>query len=89
MKKLLVRVKEIKGKCNIHKVGDYFEVSGSMLTLPLNRHVCFYALSSLIPLLPAKQRKVDEPNDWLPRVREVSCPDPEGRVIWEIVEMSE
>jgi len=38
----------------------------------------------LLPLLPAKQRKIDEPDDWLPKVFEIECPDPKGRVIWEI-----
>jgi len=37
-------------------------------------------------LLPARQRKIDEPDDWLPKVFEVMCPDPKGRVIWEIIE---
>ena len=45
-----------------------------------------YALASLLPLLPAKERKIDEPGDWLPEVREIQCPDPEGIVIWEIIE---
>ncbi len=89
MKKLIVRVKEVRGRCNVHVVGDYFEVYGSRITLPPGKHICFYSLSSLIPLLPAKQRKIDEPGDWMLKVKEVECPDPEGRVIWEIVDVSE
>ncbi len=89
MKRLIVRVKAVRGRCDVHKVGDYFEVNGSRITLPPGGHVCFYSLSSLIPLLPAKQRKIDEPHDWMVRVNEVECPDPEGRVIWEIVEVAE
>ena len=49
-----------------------------------NKHICIYALSSLLPLLPAKQRNIDEKDDWLPEVFEIECPDPQGRVIWEI-----
>ncbi|MCD6509132.1 MAG: TIGR04076 family protein [Thermoprotei archaeon] len=87
MKTLLIRVKEIQGHCDIHKVGDCFRLEGGKLSLPgPNRHVCIYALASLLPLLPAKQRKIDEPDDWLPRVREIQCPDPKGRVIWEVIE---
>jgi len=90
MKKLLVRVREIRGHCNVHKEGDCFRLEGARLTFPgPNRHVCIYALSSLLPLLPAKQRKIDEPGDWLPRVDRVQCPDPEGIVIWEIIEEEE
>ena len=85
MKTLIVKVKEIEGHCDSHKVGDCFRLEGGKLSFPReNKHVCIYALSSLLPLLPAKQRKTDEPDDWLPKVFEVECPDPKGRVIWEI-----
>lgn len=86
MKNLVVRVKEVRGKCNVHKPGDCFKLISGRLVLPgPNKYVCIYALSSLLPLLPAKQRNIVEPSDWLPKVREVQCPDPKGVVIWEIV----
>jgi uncharacterized repeat protein (TIGR04076 family) len=85
MKILIVKVKAIEGVCDTHKVGDCFRLEGGKLSFPgKNKHVCIYALSSLLPLLPSKQRKIDEPNDWLPKIFEVECPDPKGRVIWEI-----
>jgi len=85
MKTLIVRVKAIGGCCDTHKVGDCFRLEGGKLSFPEgNKHVCIYALSSVLPLLPAKQRKIDEPNDWLPKVFEVECPDPKGRVVLEI-----
>jgi len=85
MKTLVVKVKAIEGCCNVHKIGDCFRLEGGKLSFPgENRHVCIYALSSLLPLLPAKQRNIDDPDDWLPTVFEVECPDPKGRVIWEI-----
>lgn len=85
MKTLVVKVKAINGKCDTHKVGDCFRLEGGRLSLPeQNKHVCIYALSSLLPLLPAKQRELNEPNDWLQEASQVECPDPRGRVIWEI-----
>ncbi len=85
MKTLIVTVKAVDGLCGTHRVGDCFRLEEGRLSFPSeNKHVCIYALSSLLPLLPAKQRKIDEPEDWLPRVFEVECPDPKGRVIWEI-----
>jgi len=85
MKTLIMKVKAIEGHCDTHKVGDRFRLDGGKLSLPgENKHVCIYALSSLLPLLPAKQRKVDEPGDWLPNASDIECPDPKGRVIWEI-----
>jgi carbon-monoxide dehydrogenase iron sulfur subunit len=85
VKTLIVKVKKIEGHCDTHRVGDCFKLEGGRLSFPEeNKHICIYALSSLLPLLPAKQRQIDEPNDWLPKVFEVECPDPKGRVIWEI-----
>jgi carbon-monoxide dehydrogenase iron sulfur subunit len=85
MKTLIVKIKAIEGCCDTHKIGDCFRLKGGRLSFPgENKHVCIYALSSLLPLLPAKQRNIDEPDDWLPKVFEVECPDPKGRVIWEI-----
>ena len=87
VKSLLIRIKEIRGKCEIHKVGDCFCVEDGTISFPEpNKHLCMYALASLLPLLPAKERKIDEPDDWLPEVREIQCPDPKGVVIWEIIE---
>lgn len=86
MRSLTIRVKEILGSCDKHKVGDYFRIENGKLIIPEGvEHLCIYALSSLLPLIPAKERRIDEPDDWLPRVSEVHCPDPYGRVIWEIV----
>lgn len=88
MKSLLIRVKEIRGACTNHVVGDCFRIDGSKLSLPEgNKHVCIYALSSLLPLITAKQRNIVEENDWLPRKRLVQCPG--GTVIWEIIELEE
>jgi uncharacterized repeat protein (TIGR04076 family) len=85
MQDLKIRVKEIKGVCDIMKVGDYCIVRGSRLSIPESPHFCYWALNSILPMLPAKQRKIDEPNDWLPTTWEIECPDPQGQVILEIV----
>jgi len=90
VKSLLVRVREIRGRCDNHVVGDCFRVDGGRLSFPgSNKHVCLYALASILPLIPAKQRNIIEKNDWLPRTRLVQCPDPNGVVIWEIEELEE
>lgn len=34
-----------------------------------------YSLAALLPLLPAKQRELDE-NDWMLSDCEIACPDP-------------
>ena len=82
---LRVTVDEVKGFCDLPmKPGDYFEVRGGRITIPTGGHVCLWALAALIPMFPAKQRNSGEPNDWLPRTSRMSCPDPDGMVIYRI-----
>ena len=58
-----------------HKVGDYFEVVGENLVFPQTSSFSMYSLSALLPLLPAKQRPLQE-NDWMLSDCEIACPDP-------------
>ena len=60
MKDLKITVKEIRGYCDTMQEGDCFTVSGGKLT---TEHFCYWALNAILPLLPAKQRKLDEPNE--------------------------
>ena len=85
MQDLKIVVKDIKGVCDIMKVGDYCIVRGSRLSIPESPYFCYYALQSIMPLIPAKQRNLNEPDDWLPRTWEVECPDPKGQVILQMV----
>jgi uncharacterized repeat protein (TIGR04076 family) len=55
--------------------GDHFELRGEMLYLPPGQGISIYSLSSVLPLLAAKQR-VTDPNDWMTTDTEVACPDP-------------
>lgn len=85
---LRVTVDEVKGFCDLPmKPGDYFEVRGGRITIPQGGHICLWALAALIPMFPAKQRDSREPNDWLPRTSRMSCPDPDGMVIYRIERM--
>jgi uncharacterized repeat protein (TIGR04076 family) len=82
---LRVTVDRIEGRsvCGM-RVGDYFElVSSAELRLPPGRHFCIYALQAVLPLLPAKQRRLPA-GDWLERESIVCCPDPEERLTMRI-----
>jgi uncharacterized repeat protein (TIGR04076 family) len=82
---LRVTVERIDGRsvCGL-AVGDYFElVNSSELRIPDGKHFCIFALQSVLPLLPAKQRQLPA-NDWLERDSLVCCPDPEERVVMRI-----
>lgn len=80
-----VTVARIEGRsvCGL-SVGDYFEVTNSNeLRVPDDRHFCIYALQAVLPLIPAKQRRLP-PEDWMEKDSLVSCPDPDERVIMRI-----
>ncbi len=82
---LRVVVDRIEGRsvCGL-KVGDYFELSkSSEIRIPEGKHFCMYALASVLPLLPAKQRKMAD-DDWLEKDSFVACPDPDERLIMRI-----
>ena len=82
---LRVTAERIEGRsvCGL-AVGDYFEVTeSSRVRIPAGKHFCLYALSSVLPLLPAKQRQMP-PGDWLEQDNFVACPDPDERTIMRI-----
>jgi uncharacterized repeat protein (TIGR04076 family) len=82
---LRVTVVEIRGRsvCGL-TVGDWFELrNSSRLVIPKDRHFCIYALSAVLPLLAAKQRRLSE-NDWLSSDNFVACPDPDEQLIMKI-----
>ena len=59
---LRVIVERIEGRsvCGL-KPGDSFEVTeSSHIRIPADRHFCIYALSAILPLLPAVQRRLAE-----------------------------
>ena len=82
---LRVTVERIEGRsvCGL-TVGDYFELTESCrVRIPEGKHFCVYALQSVLPLLPAKQRKLPD-EDWLEQDSLVCCPDPEEGLVMRI-----
>lgn len=82
---LRVTVERIEGRsvCGM-VVGDYFELTeSSKLRIPAGKHFCIYALSSVLPLLAAKQRELAE-NDWLTYDSIAACPDVDERLIMRV-----
>lgn len=82
---LKVIVEEVKGFCDMPMApGDYFEVKGGRIYVPEGKYICLWALQSMMPFLPLKQRNIVEDNDWVPYTKRISCPDPNGMVIYRI-----
>jgi uncharacterized repeat protein (TIGR04076 family) len=87
---LRVIVERIEGRsvCGL-KPGDFFEVTeSSHIRIPADRHFCIYALSAILPLLPAVQRRLAD-DDWLEQDTLVACPDPDERVLMRIERIGE
>ena len=66
-----------------HRVGDFFLVQGENLVFSDGMSFSMYALSALLPLLPAKQRMTDE-NDWMTTDAFIACPDPHCGALFKI-----
>jgi uncharacterized repeat protein (TIGR04076 family) len=89
MNRLKIIVTKILGVCTSTppmEKGDYFTVENGDIRIPAGRFVCAWALQSVLPLVPAKERKICErrEDDWMWRVHHVQCPDPKGRVVFRI-----
>ena len=89
MYELKVTVKKVMGECTADppmKPGDYFTVSDGDIQVPEGGYICLWALQSLMPLLTPKEREIveEQDEDWMWRVHHAQCPDPNGRVIFQV-----
>ncbi|KAA9234709.1 MULTISPECIES: TIGR04076 family protein [Aerococcus] len=66
-----------------HREGDYFIVEGENLIFSQTRSFSMYALATLLPVLPAKQRLLQE-NDWMRSDAIIACPDPNCGAVFKI-----
>ncbi|MCP9485702.1 MAG: TIGR04076 family protein [Gaiellaceae bacterium MAG52_C11] len=85
-----VTVERIEGRsvCGL-AVGDFFEVTeSSRVRIPEGRHFCLFAIQAVLPLLPAKMRRLPA-EDWLERDNLVACPDPDERLVMRIERLGE
>lgn len=81
---LKVTVEKIDGYCNQPMlVGDSFIVDGGKIMIPSGRHICMWALQSMMPIFPLLQRPGGA-QDWTGKVNEFVCPDPKGGVHYKI-----
>ena len=91
---LKVTVSKVLGHCTANppmKPGDYITIHDGTLSIPEGGYICMWALQNLMPVLPLKERDSGEPQDgdWVWRVNHVQCPDPDGRVVFNIARCGE
>jgi uncharacterized repeat protein (TIGR04076 family) len=89
MYELKISVAKVLGTCTADppmSPGQYFTVSNGDIRIPQGSYVCAWALHSLLPVITPKERKIleSQDDDWMWRVHRAQCPDPDGRVVFEI-----
>ncbi len=91
---LKITVQRIDGYCNQPMlVGDHFFVEGGKIRIPDGKHICMWALQSMMPIFPVMQRANDandagrnKTGDWTSKEagQVFVCPDPKGKVHYKI-----
>ena len=91
MYKLKVIVEKIDGYCNQPiLVGDYFTLDGGKIMIPEGKHICMWALQSMMPIFPLLQRVESKKGDWAGKAGQLFvCPDPKGLVHYRIERIKE
>ncbi len=93
MEKLIIRVKEIKGVCSVHSLGDEIVIDGPKLDLKRTDSICIHALSPILHYAVALREGIDPGKLGLTKQGDkayIHCPDPGepytngGEVVFEI-----
>lgn len=85
MYRIRVTAERIDGYCNLPiLVGDGFTVEGGRITIPEGKHICMWALQSMMPIFPLLQRVEPREGDWTAKACQFVCPDPKGLVHYRI-----
>ncbi len=91
MYKLKVTAERIDGYCNQPiLVGDSFILDGGKIMIPEGKHICMWALQSMMPIFPLLQRMEPKNGDWTGKAGQLFvCPDPKGKVHYRIERITE
>lgn len=90
---LIITVKEIKGRCDVYKVGDKIVIEGPEINLVKSDKICIHALSPILHYAVALREGVDPVKLGLAKDGNsayINCPDPcdpytdGGSVVFEV-----
>jgi len=93
MTKLVIKVKEIKGKCVVHSLGDRIVINGPEIDLKNTNKICIHALTPILHYAVSLREGVDPEKLGLTKEGDkayIHCPDPGkpytngGEVIFEV-----
>lgn len=65
-------------------LGDFMYVDGSRLIIPEGKHMCMWALQSMMPVFAAMQRADGQGDDWIGKSNIFVRTDPDGLVHFRI-----
>jgi uncharacterized repeat protein (TIGR04076 family) len=90
---LIITVKEINGKCDVHQVGDRIVINGPEIDLEKSDRICIHALAPILHYAVALREGVDPVKLGLAKEGKcayINCPDPcepytsGGRVVFQM-----
>ena len=93
MDRLIITVKEIKGKCVVHSLGDRIVIDGPELDVKNTNRMCIHALASILHYAVALREGIDPEKLGLTKKGNkayIHCPDPGepytdgGEVVFEV-----
>lgn len=93
MVKLIITVKEIKGKCAVHSLGDRIVIDGPEIDLKNTDRLCIHALAPILHYAVALREGVEPEKLGLTKEGNkayIHCPDPGepytdgGSVVFEV-----
>lgn len=98
MTKLVLRVKEIKGKCAVHSLGDRIVINGPEIDLKNTDRICIHALAPILHYAVALREGIEPEKLGLAKEGNkayIHCPDPGehytdgGEVVFEVERIEE
>jgi uncharacterized repeat protein (TIGR04076 family) len=93
MAKLIITVKDIKGKCAVHTLGDRMVIDGPEIDLETTDRLCIHALAPILHYAVALREGIDPEKLGLTKKGNkayIHCPDPGepytegGEVVFEV-----
>jgi uncharacterized repeat protein (TIGR04076 family) len=98
MSGLLIKVVDIKGKCDVHSVGDEIVINGPEIDLKKTDKICIHALAPLLHYAVALREGASSEKLGLTKKGKkayIRCPDPGepftsgGEVVFEVTRLED
>jgi uncharacterized repeat protein (TIGR04076 family) len=98
MAKLIIKVVDIKGECDVHSLGDRIIIDGPEIDLKKTNKICIHALAPILHYAVALREEVAPEKLGLTKKGNkayIRCPDPGepftsgGEVVFEVIRVED